>query len=489
MPALAREAIAPNAPDPSQPSANRLAGLLAGISLRSTKTLIISEGNGGEEGIYTSIRHCPSTTAKAKENLGTSCHSDCCHPGLFATIRTTKWGQKWGQMARSIQKISDAAARNLKAPGRHSDGGGLYLNVSPALRKSWLFMWTPPGGRRREMGLGPYPTVTLSDARVKADRCRRLVAEGKDPIAERDREAEKTFGDAADLFVESMEGSWRNEKHRAQWTMTLGDAYCSAIRQRPVAAVGTDDVLRVLSPVWTEKPETASRLRGRIERVLDFAQVKGWRSGENPARWRGHLKNALPARQRLARGHHAAMPYGDVPAFMNRVAAREAMAARALEFLILTAARSGEVLGARWSEVDLKRKVWTVPGERMKAGKEHRVPLGDRALGLLEKLGESRNGDLVFPGEKEGRPLSIMALTMLLRRMDVGHFTPHGFRSAFRDWAGDETEFPREIAEAALAHKVGDETEQAYRRSDALDRRRKLMDAWEGYLAAASREQ
>lgn len=392
-------------------------------------------------------------------------------------------------MARSIQKLSDAAARNLKVPARHSDGGGLYLNVSPALRKSWLFMWTPTGGKRREMGLGPYPAVTLSDARSKAERCRRLVAEGKDPIAERDREAEKTFGDAADLFIASMEGSWRNQKHRAQWSMTLGDAYCKDIRQRPVAAISTEDVLRILTPIWTEKAETASRLRGRMERVLDFAQVKGWRSGENPARWRGHLKNALPVRQRLARGHHAAMPFADTPAFLARVVAREAMAARALELLILTAARSSEVLGARWSEVDLKRKVWTVPGERMKAGKEHRVPLGDRALALLTTLAESRSSDLVFPGEKEGRPLSIMALTMLLRRMEVGHFTPHGFRSAFRDWAGDETEFPREIAEAALAHKVGDETEQAYRRSDALDRRRKLMEAWEAYLSAAGSEQ
>ena len=260
--------------------------------------------------------------------------------------------------------------------------------------------------------------------------------------------------------------------------MSLGDAYCAELRKLAISAVDTDAVLQVLTPIWQTKAETASRIRGRIERVLDFATVKGWRTGENPARWRGHLKNALPARQKLTRGHHAAMPYAEVPAYVKRLQSAEAMAARGLEFLILTASRSGEVLGAKWPEVDLEAAVWTVPAERMKAGKEHRVPLTPRAVVIIEALQETKVNDFIFPGERKDAPLSSMAFAMLIRRMKVEQYTAHGFRSAFRDWAGDETSFPRELAEAALAHRVGDETERAYRRSDALDRRRKLMVAW-----------
>jgi len=237
----------------------------------------------------------------------------------------------------------------------------------------------------------------------------------------------------------------------------------------------------VLTPIWHDKAETASRLRGRIERVLDFARAKGWRQGENPALWRGHLKSVLPARQKLQRGHHAAMPYRDVPAFVERLQGVEAMAARGLEFLVLTVGRSGEVLEARWSEFDLDAAVWTVPAERMKAGKEHRVPLSDRALAIVKDLRETRISDFVFPGHKKGRPLSNMAFHMLMRRMKVDAYTPHGFRSAFRDWVGDETSFAREVAEAALAHEVGNRVELAYRRSDALEKRRKLMAAWANY--------
>ncbi|MDR7034469.1 integrase [Mesorhizobium sp. BE184] len=336
-------------------------------------------------------------------------------------------------------------------------------------------------GKRREMGLGSYPTVTLGTARQRVEECRRQVSEGLDPIAERKKAAPVTFGDAADKFLASMSSSFRNAKHRDQWKMTLGDAYCAALRKRPISAIDTEDVLKVLAPVWQTKAETASRIRGRIERVLDFAAVKGWRAGENPARWRGHLKNALPARQKLARGHHAAMPYAEVPAFIARLQGAEAMAARGLEFLILNAARSGEVMGAKWPEIDLDAAVWTVPAERMKAGKEHRVPLTPRSAEILKALKEARVSDYVFPGEKKDAPLSTMAFPMLMRRMKVDQYTAHGFRSAFRDWAGDETSFPRELAEAALAHRVGDETERAYRRSDALARRRKLMVAWSDY--------
>lgn len=386
-------------------------------------------------------------------------------------------------MARTIHKLTDVKAKGRLPSGRHSDGGGLYLNVGPTGGKSWIFMWTQQG-RRREMGLGAYPAISLANARAIAVECREAVAADRDPIAERDREAEPTFGEAAERFISSMEGGWRNEKHRDQWRSTL-KTYCSSIADKRVSLINTTDVLGVLTPIWPTVPETASRVRGRIERVLDFAKAKGWRAGENPALWRGHLKNVLPARQRLSRGHHAAMPYADLPLFMVRLRAVEALAGRAMELAILTAARSGEVLGARWPEFDLDEAVWIVPPERMKGGREHRVPLPKQAATMLRKLHETRQQDehYVFPGQKRGKPLSSMAMEMLLRRLKVD-VTVHGFRSSFRDWAGDSTSFPREIAEAALAHAIGDATEAAYRRSDALARRRKLMDAWAAYLDA-----
>jgi integrase len=285
--------------------------------------------------------------------------------------------------------------------------------------------------------------------------------------------------------VRALRPGWRNEKHAKQWETTL-ESDASALARVPVNQIETDDVLRVLKPIWLAKPETAGRVRGRIERVLDAAAAKGFRSGENPARWKGHLDQLLPQRKKLSRGHHSALPYADVPGFMDRLAKREGMAAKALGFLILTAARSGEVRGARWEEMDLEAAVWTVPADRMKAGREHRVPLSARAVEMLREVepisGKSPSA-LVFPGQK-GRPLSDMSLAAVLRRMDCGH-TVHGFRSSFRDWAGEVSTFPREIAEAALAHVVGDATERAYRRGDALDKRRKLMDAWAGYALTA----
>jgi integrase len=289
-----------------------------------------------------------------------------------------------------------------------------------------------------------------------------------------------TFGEAADALIESMASSWRNEKHRRQWKMTL-TVYCEPLRSKSVAEVGTEDVLKVLQPLWKTKPETASRLRGRIERVFDFARARGQRTGENPARWRGHLDAILPRRAKLTRGHHKAMPFDEVPAFMAALREREGVAPRALEFTILTAARSGEVLGARWDEVNLEACVWTVPAARMKAGREHRVPLSAPAVEILRQMEHKRLGEYVFPGMRSGRPLSVMALEMVLRRMKVD-VTVHGFRSAFRDWAGERTHFPREVAEAALAHLVGDAVERAYRRGDALEKRRKLMDAWSNFF-------
>lgn len=363
-----------------------------------------------------------------------------------------------------------------------SDGGGLYLNVKPSGSKSWAFVWRAHG-KRREMGLGPYPAVPLAKARKLAAANREAVAEGRDPIAERHKEAEPTFSECAELFLSAMEGQWRNEKHRAQWRMTLTN-YARPLSAKKVSDIDTNDVLQVLNPIWQKLPETASRLRGRIERVLDYAKARGWRTGENPALWRGHLKNILPARQRLTRGHHAAMPFTDVPAFMEALRDKAAMSARALEFLILTAARSGEVLGATWAEMDLERGIWTIPANRMKAGKEHRVPLSGRALTIVMELHASRHSDFVFPGHVKGRPLSNMAFAMLMKRMKASAYTAHGFRSAFRDWAGDCTSFPRDVAEQALAHSVGDATERAYRRGDALEKRRELMAAWAAYCSA-----
>jgi integrase len=335
-------------------------------------------------------------------------------------------------------------------------------------------------GKRREMGLGSLRDVPLAKARQRAAEARRLLVDGLDPLASREKPKGMTFGAAADALIESMSSSWRNAKHRAQWTMTL-TVYCEPLRLKPVAEIGTEDVLKVLKPMWTTTPETASRLRGRIERVLDFARARGQRSGENPARWRGHLDAILPRRAKHTRGHHRAMPFDEVPAFMAALRERVGIAPRALEFTVLTAARSGEVLGARWSEFDLEARVWTVPASRTKAGREHRVPLSPRAVEMLRGMEQMRVSEFVFPGAKGGRPLSaINTLETVLRRMKVD-VTVHGFRSAFRDWAGERTTFPREVAEAALAHLVGDAVERAYRRGDALEKRRRLMDAWAAF--------
>ena len=336
--------------------------------------------------------------------------------------------------------------------------------------------------RLREMGLGGANSIPLAKARELAAGCRQTLVLGGDPIAVRRRSggAIPTFGVFADAFIESHEKGWRNERHRAQWRMTLG-GYAASLRRKQVDAIATEDVLAVLRPIWTEKSETASRLRGRIEQVLDAARAAGHRTGENPARWRGHLDKLLPKRAKLTRGHHAALPYAEVPAFVGRLREQAGVAALALEFTILTAARSGESLGARWSEIDLEEKLWTVPPERMKGSREHRVPLSDMALAVLAHARKMQTDDYVFPGQKRGRPLSGMSMEMLLRRTKTEGVTVHGFRSSFRDWAGDTTSFPREVAEAALAHAIGDETEAAYRRSDALSKRRKLMDAWAAY--------
>jgi integrase len=384
-------------------------------------------------------------------------------------------------MARTANRLTAIQISRIKSKGRYADGGGLYLRVSPTLNKSWVFRWVRSGSEN-EMGLGPYPDVSLADARRGAYEGRQHLAAGRSPRAERDRVRDygRIFGDVADEYLSAMQGRWTNEKTRWQWKHTLTE-FASSIRKLPIAQVDTAAVLRLLKPIWQEKPETAAKARMRLEAILDYANSKGWREGENPARWRGHLANILPPRQRLTKGHHPAMPHQDIPAFIERLHGSDALAARALEFLILTTCRTQEVLKARWEEVDLASALWTIPALRMKARREHRVPLSRQTLELLKPLHEARASEFLFPGQAYGKPLSNMAMEMLMKRMKITGASPHGFRSSFRDWAGDYTSFPREIAEAALAHKVGDAVELAYRRGDALEKRRALMQAWAEY--------
>lgn len=399
----------------------------------------------------------------------------------------------------SVQRVKALLRRGR--PRRHGDGGCLYLQVNGPNRGAWVFM-TKRGGKQRPIGLGSARDLSLKDARELAEACRRAVVLGRDPkTALADAAGDLTFEAAARELIDNMSSGWRNAKHRAQWRMTLlaemvakdgsirrtRHDYCAAIRQKPVSKLTNDDVLGVLKLPWQTRPETANRLRGRCERVWDFAKARGHCSGENPFRWRGHLDKLLPERPRLTRGHHKAMPFADVPAFVGRLRAMEGVAARALEFAILTAARSGEVLGARWQEIDFEIKVWTVPPERMKGGREHGVPLSDRAMTILAELHQVRISEFVFPGFKRGQPLSNMALEAVLRRTKVD-CTVHGYRSSFRDWAGDRTPFARDVVEGALAHAIENKTEAAYRRGTALEKRRELMAAWAAYCDATAQE-
>ncbi len=384
-------------------------------------------------------------------------------------------------MTRKINRLNARAVATISKNGRHADGGGLYLSISANGGRRWVFLFRWHG-KPTEIGLGSARDVTLARARELAAQARSMLAEGVNPKDARRPSGASSFGECADRLIEAMRPSWRNGKHAGQWETTLR-TYAAPLRRLPVDKVETDDVLSVLKPIWNAKPETASRVRGRIERVLDAARAQGLRGGENPARWRGHLDQLLPKRQRLTRGHHAAMAYAELPAFIGKLQARQATAALALEFAVLTAARSGEVLGARWDEFDLDHGVWTLPASRMKAGREHRVPLSKRALKMVRAMHESRSGDFVFPGQKIGKPLSGMSLEMVLRRMKLNDVTVHGFRSAFRDWAAESTNFTNEVCEAALAHVIENKAEAAYRRGDLFDKRRKLMDACGEYCA------
>ncbi len=418
-------------------------------------------------------------------------------------------------MARSLARFSALQVMQLaKAQADrtrlHHDGGGLYLCVDRrGASVSWLFRYMMDG-RARTMGLGAYPATSLAEARRRAEDARRLKSAGEDPLAHRGAEKARrkaatpapakrlmTFEQAASAFIDAHQASWKNAKHADQWPSTLRAYAYPLIGSQPVAQVDTAAVLQVLrqpigeapnaKPLWEARPETAKRLKGRIEKVLDWARVAGHSEGDNPARWKSHLEFQLPARWKVAPvEHHAAMPIDELPGFIGRLRAQPGTAARALEFTILTAARTGETIGATWAEIDVERGLWTIPANRMKGGREHRVPLCARALEILrlQRVDDTAPGEPVFHGRRRGRPQSNMAFLMVLRRMGLGEITAHGFRSTFRDWAAERTDAPNEVAEMALAHSVGDKTEAAYRRGDMFEKRRQLADAWAAYCAS-----
>lgn len=394
-------------------------------------------------------------------------------------------------MPRHRYKLTDAIVQRTNSPGLYADGGGLFLQVSRSKKrttKSWLVRVRPPGMPLREMGLGGLLNVSLAEARQLAADARKLAASGVDPIRQRSHKralaaleaaSRITFSEAAETFISENEAAWRNAKHRQQWRNSLRTHAFPVLKRTPIADVDIALVCKVLRPIWHTKTETANRVRSRIEAILDWAKVKGYRTGDNPACWRGNLQRALPAPGKIKKvKHHRALDYSDIPKFMRLLRQRTGTAALALELTILTAARTGETLGATWPEIDLVNAVWTIPAERMKAAKEHRVPLSPRALQILAELDDKfTDSDFVFPGPSHDRPLSSMALLMLLRRMETD-VTTHGFRSTMRQWAAEKTEFPREVAEAALAHSIGSAVERAYQRSDLFDKRRALMDTW-----------
>jgi len=372
------------------------------------------------------------------------------------------------------------SAQSVKAakPGRHGDGRGLFLYVKASGSRSWVLRYQVKG-RRRDLGLGPYPDVSLALARERASEARTLIATGEDPIAKKQQVKPKNFKEAALELIESKRHGWKNAKHAAQWTSTLESYVFPKIGQVQVSKIETADVISTLTPIWSEKPETANRVRQRIEAIIDYATALGVRTGDNPARWRGHLDHLLPKPKKVrAVKHHAALPHADIVDFMTDLTYRNGIAANALAFTVLTAARSGETRGMTWGEVDLDKATWTIPAQRMKAAKEHRVPLTKAAIAFLGPRREANA--LVFESDaKPGKPISDMTMTAVLRRMKRDDITVHGFRSTFRDWAGETTGFPREVIEAALAHGIKDKAEAAYARSDLFDKRRKLMEAWE----------
>jgi integrase len=397
-----------------------------------------------------------------------------------------------------IGKLSAVEVAKVKGPAVLHDGGGLYLRVSPAGSKAWVFRFQLDG-KRRDMGLGPYPDISLAEARRRAAEHRNQRRDGIDPLDAKllQRQAQRlaatkgrTFRECAAEFIEKNRAGWRNAKHRQQWENTLTTYVYPTLGELSVSAIDTGLVVQVLDPIWVGKPETASRVRGRIEAVLDAATVRRFRQGPNPAQWKGNLAHLLPARSRVRKvEHHAALPFDEMPEFLSVLRYRQGMAARALEFAVLTVARTGEVLGALWGEIDLQAQVWTVPADRMKAGRQHRVPLSAAAVAVLEAvsplaLTKDEKPDPVapiFPGPRRALPMSNMTMLMLLRRMKRDDLTAHGFRSTFSDWAAERTAYPREVVEMALAHTIGNKVEAAYRRGDLFEKRRQLMADWASF--------
>lgn len=407
-------------------------------------------------------------------------------------------------MARLYDRLSALAVRQLQAPGRHPDGGGLYLQITPTGGKSWIFRYRHEG-RERQMGLGPLQFVSLAEARELAREARRQRYQGEDPLrGQTERRRAKAvasrkaiaFNDAMVAYIETNKAGWRNNIHVQQWRNTLETYAVPHFGGKMLHQIETADVLAALQPIWLTKAETASRVRGRIETVLNWGAAQGFREGENPARWKGHLEMILPAKSKVSKvKHHAALSYDELPGFMAKLSAQSGVGVQALRFTILTAGRTGEVLGADWSEIDLEKKVWTVPASRMKAGKEHRVPLSEAAVEILTlqrqawsdtearrhrktvRPGEGPVGPM-FVGQLAGKGLSNMAMLAVLRRMGRGDLTSHGFRSTFRDWAAEATSYPGELVEMALAHTIANKVEAAYRRGDLFEKRRALMEDW-----------
>jgi integrase len=395
-------------------------------------------------------------------------------------------------VGHGIHKLT-ATDLKRRQPGLYGDGGGLWLQVTGDVWRSWIFRFTI-NGRRREMGLGPITDVSLSEARTEALRCRKLVRDGVDPIEQRkaDRAARvastarsMTFDECVGAYLAAHRDAWRNEKHAKTWDKPIRQYISPGLGKLPVAQIDTPVLMRALQPMWEKVPTTASRARERIEGILDWATVSGYRVGANPAAWRGHLEHLLPSARKVAPiVHHPAMPYQDVPAFITKLRAVDGIPARVLEFLVLTATRSGEPRGATWDELDLEAAIWVIPGRRMKTGREHRVPLSRRALAIVKQMAADSKAPsgLIFGGRGGGK-VADTALRYVLKSIGHDDITVHGFRSSFRDWCGEQTNYPREVAESALAHRVGNEIELAYRRGDALEKRRKLMNAWAAFCA------
>lgn len=384
---------------------------------------------------------------------------------------------------RSSNRLTALSVKSKTEPGLYADGHGLYLRVGKGRRWVFIYQWR---GKRKEMGLGSADQVPLAEAREAAHEARSQLRKGVDPIDARDAQktAGVTFGQVADAYIEAKKEGWRNAKHRQQWTNSLNE-YADDLRGIPVADITTDHVLKVLKPIWTEVPETASRVRGRIENILDAAKAQRLRTGENPAAWRGNLSHLLPPKRKLTRGHQRALAYDKAPAFWSALIQQSGVAPKALQFTILTACRTSEVLGARWDEIDEAKAVWTIPANRTKTATIHRVPLTKPAMAILKEL-KPLGTDFVFPGPGKAT-LSTGAMSAVLKRMKVDA-TVHGFRSTFRDWAGDQTGHPREIVEEALAHRVGSAVERAYRRGDALEKRRELLSDWAKFVGLKSQK-